>query len=234
MCVPYIGGCSVHRGCSVDWGNTMSTSGGYHDDIEGCSVYRGILWVHWEMFSTLGDIMSTSGRYHEYIGRYHDACGGYYEYIGGYPEYIGGYPEYIGGCSIHLGDIMICVGDIMRTLGDVWLHRVFNINWKAFITLLPTCIMISPDVLMISPWCTHGIPWCTEHPSLRCTEHPPTSWTSPNVLNTNYKGWKSTTSCHGHLGLNNLCIYNVSANTYLKTLEAESTRHFDTNLWNWL
>ena len=39
----YIGGCSVHRG------DTISTSGGYHD---ACGGYT----------------MSTSGGYHEYIG----------------------------------------------------------------------------------------------------------------------------------------------------------------------
>ena len=33
----------------------MSTSGGYHEYIGGCSVHRG-------------DTMSTSGGYHEYIG----------------------------------------------------------------------------------------------------------------------------------------------------------------------
>ena len=40
----------------------MSTSGGYHEYIGGCSVHRG-------------DIMSTSGDV-QYIGGYHDACGG--------------------------------------------------------------------------------------------------------------------------------------------------------------
>ena len=51
----YIEGCSVHRR------DTMSTSGGYHEYIRGCSV-------HWGMFSTSGDVMihvgdtmSTSG-----------------------------------------------------------------------------------------------------------------------------------------------------------------------------
>ena len=50
------GGCSVHRG------DTMRTSGryheyigGYHEYIRGCSVQRG-------------QTMSTSGGYHEYIG----------------------------------------------------------------------------------------------------------------------------------------------------------------------
>ena len=42
------GGCSVHRG------DTMSTSGGYHEYIGGCSVHRG-------------DTMSTSGGV-QYIG----------------------------------------------------------------------------------------------------------------------------------------------------------------------
>ena len=36
-------------------GDTMSTSGGYHEHIGGCSVHRR-------------DTMSTSGGYHEYIG----------------------------------------------------------------------------------------------------------------------------------------------------------------------
>ena len=29
------------RGCSVHWGDIMSTSGGYHEYIGGCSVHRG-------------------------------------------------------------------------------------------------------------------------------------------------------------------------------------------------
>ena len=39
----------------------MSTSGGYHEYIKGCSVHRR------DTMSTSGDIMSTSG-YHEYVG----------------------------------------------------------------------------------------------------------------------------------------------------------------------
>ena len=54
MCVQYIGGCSVHRGMFSTSGDTMSTSGGYHEYIGGCSVHRG-------------DIMSTSGDV-QYIG----------------------------------------------------------------------------------------------------------------------------------------------------------------------
>ena len=89
MCVQYIGECSVHRGCSVHWGiawghrriswvhrgyheyirgcsvhrgDTMSTSGRYHEYIGGFSVHWGIPWCMWGipclhrgMFSTLGD-----------------------------------------------------------------------------------------------------------------------------------------------------------------------------------
>ena len=39
----------------------MSTSGGYHEYIGGCSVHRG-------MFSTSGDTMMHVGGHHEYIG----------------------------------------------------------------------------------------------------------------------------------------------------------------------
>ena len=45
MCVQYIGGCSVHRGVSVHWEDTMSTLG--------------------------RDIISTSGGV-QYIGGYHE------------------------------------------------------------------------------------------------------------------------------------------------------------------
>ena len=47
MCVQYIGGCSVHWGVfstsgdiMMNVGDTMSTSGGYHEYIGGCSVHR--------------------------------------------------------------------------------------------------------------------------------------------------------------------------------------------------
>ena len=57
--VQYIGGMfSTSGGCSVHRGDTMSTSGEYHEYIRG-------------------DTMSTSGGYHEYIGGV--------QYIGGIP-----------------------------------------------------------------------------------------------------------------------------------------------------
>ena len=40
--VQYIGGCSVHRGCSVHWGKIMSTSGGYHEYTGGVQYIGGI------------------------------------------------------------------------------------------------------------------------------------------------------------------------------------------------
>ena len=46
----------------------MSTSGGYHEYIEGCSVHRGDIMIRvGDTMSTWG-MFSTSGGYHEYIG----------------------------------------------------------------------------------------------------------------------------------------------------------------------
>ena len=80
----------------------MSTLGGYHEYIGGCSVHQR-------------DIMSTSGGYH-------DACGGYHEYIGGCSVHredtmgtSGRYHEYIRG-------------DIMSTSGHVQYIGVFSRN----------------------------------------------------------------------------------------------------------
>ena len=62
--VHFIGGCSVHRGVFSTSGDIMSTLGGYHEYIGGCSV-------QW------GNIMMNVGGYHEYIGDV--------QYIGGIP-----------------------------------------------------------------------------------------------------------------------------------------------------
>ena len=82
--VKYIEGCSVH------WGDIMSTSGGYHEYIGGCSIHRG----------------------------YHDECGGYHVYIRGCSVHrrdtmstSGGCHEYNGRSSVHRRDIMIHVGE---------------------------------------------------------------------------------------------------------------------------
>ena len=69
MCVQYRGG------CSVPWGDILSTVGGVQ--------YRG-------------DILST-------VGGYHDKCGGYLEYRVDIMSTVGGYLEYRGGCSVPWG-----------------------------------------------------------------------------------------------------------------------------------
>ena len=110
--VQYIGGCSVHRGVFSTLGDTMSTSGGYHEYIGG------------DIMSTSG-VFSTSEGYHEYIGgcsvhqvdtpinakvsavqrfenlhtTLYNVCSvhrGMFSTSGGV-QYIGGYHEYIGG-----------------------------------------------------------------------------------------------------------------------------------------
>ena len=69
----------------------MSTSGGYHEYIGGCSVHRR------DIISTSG-MFSTSEGYHEYIGEdIMSTLGDIMIHVGGYHEYIGGYHEYIGG-----------------------------------------------------------------------------------------------------------------------------------------
>ena len=45
----------------------MSTSGGYHEYIEGCSVYRGMFSTSGDIMMNVGDIISTSGNV-QYIG----------------------------------------------------------------------------------------------------------------------------------------------------------------------
>ena len=190
MCVQYIGECSVH------WGDTISTLGGYHEYIggipwvhRGCHEYiRGCSVHRRDTMSTLGDV----------------------QYIGGVPWVHRGIPW------VHRGISWVHQGDIMSTSGDVQYIRVFNRNWKDFIKLLPhmyhdippmywtspDVLMIFPDVLMVSLRFTEHPPmyswypptfimissWCTEHPQCthdipRCTEHPLMYWTSPDVLN---------------------------------------------------
>ena len=55
MCVQYRGGAQYCGGCSVPWGDIMSTVG--------------------DIMSTVGDILSTVGSV-QYRGGYHDKCGG--------------------------------------------------------------------------------------------------------------------------------------------------------------
>ena len=94
----------------------MSTSGGYHEYIGGCSVHRGDIMIH--------------------VGGYHDTCGGYHEYMGGCSVHrgdtmstSGGYHEYIGGCSVHRG--MFSTSEF-----SIEIERILS-------SCSPTCIMIS-------------------------------------------------------------------------------------------
>ena len=71
MCVQYIGGYSVHRGCSLHRG-VFSTLGEYHEYIRGVKYIGGYSTMsalgRWDTMNTLKDV--------QYIGGYHDACGG--------------------------------------------------------------------------------------------------------------------------------------------------------------
>ena len=53
--VQYIGGCSVHPGVFSTSGDTMRTSGGYHEYIGGCSVHQR------DTMSTSGDVQYIGG-----------------------------------------------------------------------------------------------------------------------------------------------------------------------------
>ena len=69
MCVQYIGGYSVHRGCSLHQ-EVFSTLGEDHEYIGGVKYIGGYRECIRE-----GDIMNTLGDV-QYIGGYYDACGG--------------------------------------------------------------------------------------------------------------------------------------------------------------
>ena len=78
--VQYIGG--YHDAC-VDTIKCVFIASGDVENIGGCSVHWG------DTMSTSGHIMSTSEDV-QYIGGYHQYIGGYHQYIGGYHEYMGG------------------------------------------------------------------------------------------------------------------------------------------------
>ena len=196
MCVQYIRGYSVHRGCSLHQG-VFSTLGKYHVYIRGVKyiggyhecIGEGISWIHWGMFSTLGDIMMHVGDTMSTLGDV--------QYIRGYHEYIGGYHEYIGG--------------IMSTSGfSIEIERIYqvtppNASWyplwctehppmyswysPRFTHGISLMYWTSPNVHMVSPHIHNDIPWCTEHAPMY-SWYPPMYWTSPNLLNTHYTGWK--------------------------------------------
>ena len=204
MCVQYIRGIPwVHQGNTMSTlGDTMSTSGWYHEYIRGCSVHwrdtvstsgdvqyiGGMPWVH------RGDIMSTSGDV-QYIGGYHDTCG-----------WI---PWVHWGMFSTSGDTMSTSVGYHEYIEDVQYIRVFNRNWKDFIKLLPhvyhdisPMCWTSPDVLIVSATFIMKFPQCTEHPSMY-------SWYPPDVLNTprctEHTLYRVKTSNEGFTALRNQC-----------------------------
>ena len=176
------------RGCSVHWGETMSTAG----DIMGTSgdiqYIGGISWCMWgNIMMHVRDTKSTSGDV-QYIGGYHESSGGYHEYIGDV--------QYIEGISWRMwGSKLIKSFQFLLKTPMYWTFPMYS--WYP------------PDVLMISPWYTHGIslmyrtspdvlmispnvlntPRCTHDSALMY------SWCPPDVLNTHYRGWFWCRSC---------------------------------------
>ena len=82
MCVQYIGGYSVHRGCSLHQG-VFSTLGEYHEYIGGVKYIGGYHEGIGE-----GDIMNTLGDIMMHVGDTISTLGDV-QYVRGYHEYIG-------------------------------------------------------------------------------------------------------------------------------------------------
>ena len=166
----------------------MSISGVLNTSEGTMSAWgRGISWIHWGMFSTLGDIMMHVG---DTMRTLRDV-------------------QYIGISWVHWGDIM-------STLGvSIEIERIYqvsppNASWYPSDVLnIPQCthdIYIPPPPQCtngIQPWCTEHLPMCTWYPPTfimispdvlnmpqcahdipPCTEHPLMYWISPNLLNT--------------------------------------------------
>ena len=176
MCVQYIGGCSVHRGCSVHWEGVFSTSGWYHEYIGGCSVHRR-------------DTMSTSGGYHEYIGRCSVHRGDIMSTSGMFStsEFSIEIERILSSCS------PTCIMISLRCTEHPPMYSWYTpdvLMVSLWCTEHPPMYWTSPDVLMVSPHIYHDIPPMYWNPPMyswyppdvlmispRCTEHPPMYWT---------------------------------------------------------
>ena len=234
-------------------GDIMSTLGNVQY-IGGCSVHRGISWVHWGMFSILGG-------YHEYIGGV-QYIGGSMSTLGWYHEYIGGV-QYIRGISwcmrgskmvktfqfllktpmywISPNVLMIspqCTHDIPQCTHGIPLmywtspwctHGILPMYWAH-----PDVLMIFPDVLMVSlrctehPWCTHDIPQCTEHPPPpQCTHDisPMYSWYPPMY-------WTSPNVQNTHYTRWLFCLYNRKSNIICGLLDFVQCAVFSKGFWD--
>ena len=96
-----------------------------------------------------------------------------------------------GGCSVHQEDTITTSSTSGGGGGGCSVHQGFQYKLKGFVTLLPTCIMISrwctgqsPNVLMISPDVLMVFPWRTKHSPMHAGYPLMYSWYLPNVLNT--------------------------------------------------
>ena len=169
-------------GCSLHCGNLMSILG-VLNTLEGTmsASGRGISWIHWGMFSKLGDIMMHVG---DTMSTLRDV-----QYIRGYHEYIVGYHEYIGVFNRNWKDLSSCSPKcIMISIWCAEHHPVYS--------CYPPPPPPPSNVLMIFLRCTHGIfhihndiPWCTEHAPMY-SWYLPMYWTSLDVLNIPQFYWK--------------------------------------------
>ena len=89
----------------------MSTLGGYHEYIGGCSVHRGVF--------------STSRGYHEYIGGYH--------------EYIGGCSVHQRDIMMHVGDTTSTSWDVQYIGFSIEIERFSPTCSPTCIMISPRC-----------------------------------------------------------------------------------------------
>ena len=142
MAVQYTGGCSVHWGDIMSTPDVFSTVGDTMSTVGITWWVWGIFWVQRGVFSTLGDTMSTLGDTMSTLGDTMSTLGDTMSTLGDTMMSVRGYHEYTGGCSVHWG---------FHT------NSIVFSQWPS-----PTFIMISPGVLKILR--------CTAHPPVYCTD----------------------------------------------------------------
>ena len=169
-----MGGAQYRGGCSVPWGDIMSTVGGYLEYRGGCSVPWGDIMINVGRYLEYCGVFSTEGGYHEYRGGLSWVPWGMFSTVGGYHDGCGGYHEYRGGCSVPWG----------KTSFVIWVphgtEHPPRYSWYP-----PTCIMISPHGTQISKDGIHPRYWTPPLYSWyppRASWYPPRYWTSPTVL----------------------------------------------------
>ena len=157
MCVQYRGGYSVPWGCSVPWGDILST-------VEGYLEYRGVFSTVGDTMINVGDILSTVGCSVPW-GISWVLWG--VQYRGGISWCTWGYHEYRGGCSVPWGYHPL---KFEYRGGISW--YMWGISW------VPWGTQITKD---FSPHGTEHPPWYSWYPP-RASWYPPRYWTPPTVL----------------------------------------------------